>query len=53
MVGGVEARLPDAYAGAVSIDLSKLDRVLEIDRTSRTARINASKICVRCWYMAV
>jgi alkyldihydroxyacetonephosphate synthase len=41
VVGGVEARVGDAYAGAVSIDLSGLDRVLEIDRTSRAARIQA------------
>jgi alkyldihydroxyacetonephosphate synthase len=29
------------YAGVVSIDLSRLDRVLEIDRRSRAARIQA------------
>ena len=29
------------YAGAVSIDLRRLDRVLEVDRTSRAARIQA------------
>jgi alkyldihydroxyacetonephosphate synthase len=39
VVGGVEARVGDAYAGAVSLDLGKLDRVLEIDRSSRAARI--------------
>jgi len=41
VVGGVEARGLDAYAGAVSIDLGGLGRVLEIDRTSRAARIQA------------
>jgi len=41
VVGGVEAAVGEAYAGAVSIDLSRLDRVLEIDRTSRAARIEA------------
>jgi alkyldihydroxyacetonephosphate synthase len=41
VVGGVEANVSDAYAGAVSIDLSRLSRVLEIDRTSRAARIQA------------
>jgi alkyldihydroxyacetonephosphate synthase len=41
VVGGVECDVGDAYAGAVSIDLRRLDRVLEIDRTSRTARIQA------------
>jgi alkyldihydroxyacetonephosphate synthase len=40
VVGGVEARgLRDAYAGVVSLDLGRLDRVLEIDRASRAARI--------------
>jgi len=37
--GGVEARVDDRFAGAVSIDLARLDRVLEIDRSSRAARI--------------
>ena len=41
VVGGVEARLGDDYHGAVSIDLRHLDRVLEIDRVSRAARIQA------------
>lgn len=41
VVGGVEARGLDGFAGAVSIDLAGLGRVLEIDRTSRAARIEA------------
>jgi alkyldihydroxyacetonephosphate synthase len=41
VVGGVEADVGDSYRGAVSIDLSRLDAVLEIDRTSRSARIQA------------
>ena len=41
VVGGVEARIGGEYRGAVSIDLRHLDRVLEIDRTSRAARIQA------------
>jgi alkyldihydroxyacetonephosphate synthase len=41
VVGGVEARMDGAYRGAVSIDLGRFDRVLEIDRTSRAARIQA------------
>jgi len=41
VVGGVEARVGDAYAGAISIDLSHFARVLEIDRASRAARIQA------------
>jgi alkyldihydroxyacetonephosphate synthase len=41
VVGGVEPRLDGDYAGAVSLDLGRLDRVLEVDRTSRAARIQA------------
>ena len=41
VVGGVEAQVGDRYAGAISIDLRRLARVLEIDRTSRAARIEA------------
>ncbi len=41
VVGGVEPRLGDAYPGVVTLDLERLDRVLEVDRTSRAARIQA------------
>ncbi len=41
VVGGVEAPASDAYAGAVSIDLRPLDRVVEVDAVSRAARIQA------------
>jgi len=41
VVGGVEARGCEDYRGAVSIDLAGLSRVLEIDRVSRAARIQA------------
>jgi alkyldihydroxyacetonephosphate synthase len=41
VVGGVEADVGDGYQGAVSIDLGRLDRVLDVDRTSRAARIQA------------
>ncbi len=41
VVGGVEPNLDARYRGAVSLDLSRLDRVLEVDRTSRAARIQA------------
>jgi alkyldihydroxyacetonephosphate synthase len=41
VVGGIECDVGDDYRGAVSIDLRALDRVLEIDRTSRAARIQA------------
>ena len=41
VVGGVECDVGDGYAGAVSIDLGALDRVLDVDHTSRAARIQA------------
>jgi len=44
VTGGVEARVGDGYPGVVSIDLTALDRVLEIDRTSRAARIQAGAL---------
>ena len=41
-VGGVEPRRDTArYKGAVTIDLCELGRVLEVDKTSRAARIEA------------
>jgi alkyldihydroxyacetonephosphate synthase len=41
VVGGVECAVDDDFGGVISIDLSCLDRVIEIDRTSRAARIQA------------
>jgi alkyldihydroxyacetonephosphate synthase len=42
VVGGVEPRLDGtSYRAAISVDLRHLDRVVEIDRTSRAARIEA------------
>jgi alkyldihydroxyacetonephosphate synthase len=41
VVGGVEPRVGDGYAGAVTIDLRALDRVLEVDAESQAARIQA------------
>jgi alkyldihydroxyacetonephosphate synthase len=41
VVGGVEPDVGDTFAGTLSLDLRQLDRVLEIDRTSRAARIQA------------
>ncbi|MBX3274148.1 MAG: FAD-binding oxidoreductase [Sandaracinaceae bacterium] len=41
VVGGVEVDARDAYAGVACLDLRGLDRVLEIDATSRAARIEA------------
>jgi alkyldihydroxyacetonephosphate synthase len=41
VVGGVEPPAGDEYRGAVSIDLGRLGRLLEIDRASRAARFQA------------
>jgi len=41
VVGGVEAPADGGQRGVVSIDLGRLDRVLEIDTVSRAARIQA------------
>jgi alkyldihydroxyacetonephosphate synthase len=41
VVGGVEAMVGEGYRGVVSLDLGGLARVLEVDRTSRAARIQA------------
>ena len=44
VVGGVEPRVGDGYAGTVSIDLRHLDRVLDVDAQSRAARIQAGAL---------
>jgi alkyldihydroxyacetonephosphate synthase len=44
VVGGVEPRVGDSYAGSVSIDLQALDRVVEVDPVSRAARIQAGAL---------
>ncbi|MCU0268913.1 MAG: FAD-binding oxidoreductase [Acidimicrobiales bacterium] len=44
VVGGVESAVDGDFRGVVSIDLTGLDRVLEIDRTSRAARIQAGAL---------
>ena len=41
VVGGVEPRTGPGYAGTVSLDLSRLRRVLEVDAVSGAARIQA------------
>ncbi|MFQ5698182.1 MAG: FAD-binding oxidoreductase, partial [Myxococcota bacterium] len=41
VVGGVECAVGEEHAGVISLDLGRLDRVLEIDRRSRAARIQA------------
>ncbi len=39
--GGVEAKLSGDFRGALSLDLSELDRVLEVDQDSRAALVQA------------
>jgi alkyldihydroxyacetonephosphate synthase len=39
VVGGVEPAVGDGFAGTISLDVKGLGRVLEVDRTSRAARI--------------
>ena len=41
VVGGVEPAVGDAHRAAVSIDLRRFDRVLDVDPVSRAARIQA------------
>jgi alkyldihydroxyacetonephosphate synthase len=41
VVGGVEPRVGPAYAGVVTIDIKALDRVLDVDPVSLSARIQA------------
>jgi alkyldihydroxyacetonephosphate synthase len=41
VVGGVEPDVPDRFTGVVTIDLRELDRVLEVDPVSLSARIEA------------
>ncbi|HEX4563556.1 MAG TPA: FAD-binding oxidoreductase [Solirubrobacteraceae bacterium] len=41
VVGGVSPEVTLAYNGAISVDMSAFDRVLEVDALSRAARIQA------------
>jgi len=41
VVGGVEPRVGGEYRGTCSLDLARLGRVLDVDRASRAARIQA------------
>ena len=41
VVGGVEGDVGESYAGVLSLDLGRLDRVLEVERSSLSARIQA------------
>lgn len=44
VVAGVEAKLLPGYAGSLSLDMRRLDRVLEVDTVSRAARIQAGAL---------
>lgn len=44
VVGGVENRDDGDFRGAISLDLSKMNRVLEIDEHSHSARIQAGAL---------
>jgi alkyldihydroxyacetonephosphate synthase len=41
VVGGVEPRVPERFAGTVSLDVGALDAVADVDPVSRSARIGA------------
>jgi alkyldihydroxyacetonephosphate synthase len=44
VVGGVACDVGDRYDGVVSVDLGALDRVVEIDRISRAARVQGGTL---------
>jgi len=44
VVGGVEPAVGDAFRAAISLDLRAMGRVLEVDRVSRAARIEAGAL---------
>jgi alkyldihydroxyacetonephosphate synthase len=44
VAGGIEPDVDEAYRGAISIDLRRLGRVLEVDRASRAALIEAGAL---------
>ncbi len=44
VAGGVEPDVGDSYAGTLSLDLQYLHKVLEVDRASRAARIQAGAL---------
>lgn len=41
VTGGVEPNLPGQYNGVITVDMLHFDKVLEVDRASRSARIQA------------
>ncbi len=44
VVGGVEPRVGDEYAAVVSLDLTSMNRLLEVDSTSRAAHLQAGAL---------
>ena len=42
--GGVEPAVGDAFPGSISIDMGRMQRVLEVDKLSRAARIQAGAL---------
>jgi alkyldihydroxyacetonephosphate synthase len=44
VAGGIEPDVGERYRGAVSVDMRRLDRVLEIDRASRAALIEGGAL---------
>ena len=45
MVGGIEPAVGSKFAGTLSLDLTGLNQILEIDKTSRAARMQGG---IRC-----
>ena len=41
VVGGVEPTRSQEYKGAISLDMRNFNRVIEVDETSRAARVQA------------
>jgi alkyldihydroxyacetonephosphate synthase len=41
VVGGIEPLVGDTFTGTLTIDMRRMDRVLEVDRVGRAARIQA------------
>lgn len=39
--GGVDAGVGDSHSGVISLDMTRMNRILEVDRTSRAARIQS------------
>jgi alkyldihydroxyacetonephosphate synthase len=44
VAGGIEPDVGDGYPGAISVDLRRLGRVLDVDRTSRAALIEGGTL---------